>query len=250
MISSAETYKLFAGYYDLYVRSYSEDLEFYKSFCDQNTVIIEIGCGTGRILKYLLESGLIITGVDTSEEMLEIARKKLINYLNANKLILLNHNFSLGKLKEKFDVALVTFYTFNYIINNPAGFLKNVYKTLNKNGILIMDLFYPQSLIDRSFENEWRRHDFEVNGRKIKLSDKRWMDNLIEHRIQIYNENSREIQIDTQRRYYSPEEIKEILEQSGFCNIQFSLSFQNKTFVKEIHEKELVKNFVVIAKKK
>jgi len=77
LISSKDTYKLFAEYYDLYAGNYAEDLEFYKSLCNKQDRILEIGCGTGRILKPFLLSGYKITGVDISDEMLKIANGKL-----------------------------------------------------------------------------------------------------------------------------------------------------------------------------
>jgi ubiquinone/menaquinone biosynthesis C-methylase UbiE len=249
MLNSIDTYKLFAEYYDLYAGNYSDDLELYKSVCNNNDRIIEIGCGTGRVLKYLLQSGFSITGVDISYEMMNIAKLKLKEYLELKKLILLNHNFYNGNLEKKYDRALVTFYTFNYIINDPCVFLKNIYKTLNAKAVLMMDLFYPQSLIDKSIENKWRQHVFEINSRKVNLKDKRWVENNIEHRIQIYQENNMEIQINTERKYYSPSEIKNLLKEAGFKNIQFSLTFQIEQFVEQIEEKDLVKNFLVKAEK-
>jgi len=249
MINAKYSYKLFAEYYDLYAGNYTEDLEFYKSICKKKDNIIEIGSGTGRVLKPFLQADFKMTGVDISDEMLDLAKKKFEEYVQSGKLVLLNHDFSNGSIAGQFDKALVTFYTFNYIIHNPVVFLKNVYDTLSEKAILIMDLFYPLSLVDTSIENKWREHDFEINSRKINLKDKRWMEGNIEHRAQIYRENSKEIQIDTDRRYYSPVEIKNFLEEAGFKNIQFSLTFQTNQFVNHIDKKDLIKNYIVKAEK-
>jgi ubiquinone/menaquinone biosynthesis C-methylase UbiE len=249
MVDSKETYKLFAEYYDLYAGNYTEDLEFYKSICKNQDKIIEIGCGTGRVLKSFLDSAFKITGVDISDEMLEISKKKLETYIIRKQLVLLNHDFSNNRFDKQFDKVLITFYTFNYIIQKPAVFLKNVYDSLNEQAVLIMDLFFPQSHNDASIEKKWRTHDFETNNRKITLKDQRSYENNIEHRIQVYTENSGEIRINTERRYYDPNEIKKLLEQVGFKNIQFSLTFQNDKFIKDLSEKDLVKNYIVKAEK-
>ena len=58
-IDSKETYKIFSDFYDMYVGQFSEDLEFYKTYCSKSDKIIEIGCGTGRILEYFLKSDYI-----------------------------------------------------------------------------------------------------------------------------------------------------------------------------------------------
>lgn len=217
--------------------------------CALEDKIIEIGCGTGRILNYFLQSGFNITGIDVSNEMLDVAKEKLNTWIRSNKLVLLNHDFSNGSLAGQFDKALVTFYTFNYIIHDPVTFLKNVYNSLAENAIIVLDLFYPQSIVKKNLENKWTEQSFEISNRKINLEDKRWMEDNIERRIQIYRENSKEIQIDTERKYYRPIEMKEILEQSGFKNIIFSMTFKNDKFTKEIEEKNLIKNHIVKAEK-
>lgn len=249
MITSKITYKLFAEYYDLYAGNYTDDLDFYKSLCKKEDRVIEIGCGTGRVLKHFLHAGFKITGVDISDEMLDITKNKFKEFEQSGKLVLLNHDFSDGILAGQFDKALVTFYTFNYIIHEPGTFLKNVYNSLAEHAIIVLDLFYPQSIANKYIENKWTEHGFEINNRKINLRDKRRMEGSIEHRIQIYRENSKEIQIDTERKYYKPQEMKELLEQSGFKNVLFSLTFQNNKFMKEIDEKDLVKNYIVKAEK-
>ena len=51
----------------------------------QPTRILEIGCGTGKNLVRLREMfpGVDLTGLDLSQDMLEVARKKLVGYFSA-----------------------------------------------------------------------------------------------------------------------------------------------------------------------
>lgn len=69
-MSSQETYKSFARYYDLYVGDFDADLPLYKSLCSREHRVLEIGCGTGRVLRALLQAGVCVTGVDISDDML------------------------------------------------------------------------------------------------------------------------------------------------------------------------------------
>jgi ubiquinone/menaquinone biosynthesis C-methylase UbiE len=52
--------------------------------------IIDIGCGTGALCSVLSQKGLSVTGVDTAQKMLKIARKNSknsnINFIEANVL--------------------------------------------------------------------------------------------------------------------------------------------------------------------
>ncbi len=128
MTNSLDAYKLFAQYYDLYIGSFNEDMNFYTSFCNKNDEIIEIGCGTGRILKHFLESGFHITGVDISDEMLEIAKKKLRQYELNGQLFLKNK-------EETSEICIETkrkYYSPSEIkkLLPLAGFLKISFSTL------------------------------------------------------------------------------------------------------------------------
>ena len=54
------------------------DVQFYVNFAvESRGAVLEIGCGTGRLLIPTAKAGVHITGLDNSEEMLEICRKKL-----------------------------------------------------------------------------------------------------------------------------------------------------------------------------
>ena len=50
------TYQKFAQYYDVYVQHFADDLPFYCDSIKGSKFVVEIGCGTGRILQVLLEA--------------------------------------------------------------------------------------------------------------------------------------------------------------------------------------------------
>jgi SAM-dependent methyltransferase len=249
MAHSTETYKLFADYYDLYVGKFSADLEFYHSFCKKPEDIVEIGCGTGRILAYFLERGFKITGTDISVEMLEKAHEKLNAYEKSGFLKLSIDNLANKPLEQKFDKVFITFYTFNYIIEKPEGFLKNVYKSMNDGGLLLIDLFYPKSFVDKSAGNHWSEQIISIGGKQIQIKDNRKVLNDIEYRTQIYCEDGNEITIKTERKYYSPDRINELLKLAGFKEIVFSLSYNKEHFSSAIDQYRLKTNFIIGAKK-
>jgi SAM-dependent methyltransferase len=249
MHHSTNTYKLFADYYDLYVGKFDADLSFYISLCKKNEDILEIGCGTGRILAYFLDRGFKITGNDISKEMLEKAHQKLSTFEKSGNLKLTSENLADKPLEQKFDTALITFYTFNYIIENPLGFLKNVYNSMKDGGFLAADLFYPKSFIDKNIDNNWNEHTLSINGRQITIRDKRKILDGVEYRTQIYCENGKEIKIDTERKYYSPEVVYNLLQSAGFKEILFSPTYNKNGLSPTINPIDLKSNFIVCAKK-
>src|SRR5690242_432072 len=71
----------FARFYDLEYRDYSDDIDFYVQHAlaldpERERSILELGCGTGRIILALAEEGFSVTGVDVSEAMLALCGSK------------------------------------------------------------------------------------------------------------------------------------------------------------------------------
>jgi SAM-dependent methyltransferase len=78
MDTSSDPYRRFAAYYDLEYAGHTADLEFYEQFALQaGGPVLELGCGSGRVLAALVGTGLELTGIDTSSAMLDIARDVL-----------------------------------------------------------------------------------------------------------------------------------------------------------------------------
>jgi len=231
----AEAYNKFSKYYDAYVNDFKDDLNLYKSFCDRKDKILEVGCGTGRVIKYLLDNGLNnITGVDISEEMLALARMKLDKYINNNTLTLENHDFANEPLKRNFDKVFITYYTFNYIIDKPDKFLKNIYLSMKNNSLITIDLFYPILFSDPESDNVWSERKIEFGENKsIMLREKRSYDGHFEERVLVFVEDGKATTVETSRRFYSREDIEKLLHDAGFRNIKviygYSLGDSNKS---------------------
>lgn len=244
-----EVYRRFAPYYDDYVGGFQADLPLYLELCRHCDPIAEIGCGTGRVLQPLLDGGHTVLGVDISEEMLEIARTKLQHYLQTGKLTLVNHNLCGAALPKKYPMVLATYYTFNYLIAEPASlsFLQSVHESLLPQGTVVLDLFYPQTLANPAIENRWQSKTLKKNGRSVLFRQKRQLVQGLETRIQIFREGTAEQQIVTNRRYYSKLTIGRLLSQARFTNIRVSDGY-DLAAMHELQPRESTqRSFVVIA---
>lgn len=66
-----DPYDLIAPWYDLEHAEFAEDLELYRGFAEATGgPVLEIGCGSGRLLVPLAAAGYAVTGVDSSTVML------------------------------------------------------------------------------------------------------------------------------------------------------------------------------------
>ncbi len=247
MIDPKSTYKKFADFYDLYVGKFNADLGFYEHFLTQDNTIVEIGCGTGRILEYFAGKQYKMAGVDISREMLEKAKDKLKSLIDSGYVQLINHDFTSNCLPHKFNHALLTFYTFNYILDKPVEFLKNIKNSMNENGALLMDVFYPNSLYDKSIDDQWIEKNYVVEGQKLKILDKRHMEGDIEHRKQIFYLEGDKTEIETQRRYYPPDELLTYLKEAGFKDIVLAPEYLYELFDHKIEMKNVKTNYILKA---
>ncbi|WP_075681809.1 class I SAM-dependent DNA methyltransferase [Roseburia sp. 831b] len=76
-----EAYTSFAQVYDLFMDNvpYEEWCEYIKSLLKEYKIedglVLDLGCGTGKLTRLLEDAGYDMIGIDYSEEMLEIARE-------------------------------------------------------------------------------------------------------------------------------------------------------------------------------
>lgn len=69
--------------------------------------VLDVGCGTGALCSVLSENGLIVTGIDPAEKMLQIARKKPgntnIQFIHASVLL------SIPCEDKHFDISIASY---------------------------------------------------------------------------------------------------------------------------------------------
>ncbi len=121
-----------------------------------STKILDAGCGSGRILKYLVDNGIPpnnLTGVDMNAEMVSIA----MNHVSSVKII--QADLTKFAPKEHYDVIICT-HVLHYLNNKDfKKTLSNFYKILHKKGKLFFVLTHPvrttHNNLSDYFKNEW-----------------------------------------------------------------------------------------------
>lgn len=126
--------KLAKKYDGIWLQKYSltptrnKVLEIILAQNKDNFKLLDIGCATGQTLNSIMQlfDNVKLTGIDKSEKMLEIARKK------NKKIKYLNKNIEDFNINEKFDFIICT-HSFPYY-NNKIEVVKKVSDLLENDG--------------------------------------------------------------------------------------------------------------------
>ena len=143
---------IFARFYDLEYSDYAEDIEFYVQYAlamdpDRKLPVLELGCGTGRVLLALAEAGFQVTGLDASAAMLEACRAHARERNLEDSVTLVEGDMrSLERLPHKpYNVAFCALNTFAYVTttDEQLEMLRSVAGALVQHGLLVLDLTPP-----------------------------------------------------------------------------------------------------------
>ena len=138
----------FAPYYDLEFGAFADDLALYRGFAARaGGPVLELGCGTGRVLLPLAVDGFAVTGVDRSAEMLARAREVVARAGVAGRVTLIQDDIrALRELgRARFALALSAINSFLHVPtrDDQLAALAAVSRHLVPGGLLILDLFPP-----------------------------------------------------------------------------------------------------------
>jgi ubiquinone/menaquinone biosynthesis C-methylase UbiE len=148
--------KQFNEYAEIYDELFSAAMDYEKEveFCDKILrknnckCILEVGCGTGNRGKLFINKGYEYTGLDISEGMLRIARKKY------PELRFIQGDVRKLSLKEKFDSVIFLGVGSAYLITDDdvVSALKSMKKLVDR-GVIIIDGFDADFIIPNFKKN-------------------------------------------------------------------------------------------------
>lgn len=146
-IDSREFYNTVARYYDAENEDFSEDLALYASLADETSdldgAILDVGCGTGRVVFHLAMQGHQVAGLDFSEAMLDRAHRKLKGRVDLQEQITLYQGSALTfDLPGKYRLILIPYNTLTHFgtSQDQRAVLGRLAKILHDDGLLVIDL--------------------------------------------------------------------------------------------------------------
>ncbi|MEP7145534.1 MAG: methyltransferase domain-containing protein [bacterium] len=179
-------YDIVAKFYDKVIGRH-DDLQDYtlkkiKQYNKKAGSLLELGCGTGENLKNL-QSKFEITGIDISDKMLKIAKKKI----PGGKFY--RGDIRSFKLRKKFDVIICLYDTVNHLtlFSELKKLFANVKEHLNESGIFIFDINTIYKLNNLSeispLVYKFDKNFLIVEVRKLSLNIFNWTLKIFEYKI-------------------------------------------------------------------
>jgi SAM-dependent methyltransferase len=124
------------------------DVEFFvdaaKTF---GSPVLEIGCGTGRVLIPTARAGLDVVGLDSSPQMLAVCTQRVAAEHKdvQNRIRLVEADMRNFDLRQQFTLATIPFRPFQHLLTvaDQLSCLASIRRHLVVAGTLILDVFNP-----------------------------------------------------------------------------------------------------------
>ena len=222
------------GYFYDHVPLYNErrDVPFYFEEARRaNGPVLEIGCGTGRILLPIARAGIAITGLDGSRLMIERLRRRLMDESDAvrSRVTVIEgdgRDFDIG---GKFALITAPFRVFQHMVRreDQLRFLQAVARHLAPGGRFVFDVFNPRFDLLAKDRSEITIDTPELtlpDGRKLsrgsRIMQVRWVDQVSEVEMHWYitDRDGRAHQYvqPFEMRWFTPSEVEHLAARCGF----------------------------------
>lgn len=124
------------------------DLDFYLDMANKSEgPVLELGCGTGRVLLPLARQGIEIVGLDASQHMLAVCQEKLANEPGEvqDRVQLFQGDMRHFNLDETFSLVTAPFRAFQHLLDveDQINCLTSIQQHLSPGGTFILDIFNP-----------------------------------------------------------------------------------------------------------
>ncbi|MEM9160516.1 MAG: class I SAM-dependent methyltransferase [Verrucomicrobiota bacterium] len=125
-----------------------DDYDFYRWFvAAQPGSVLDVGCGTGRIMVPLAREGFDVYGLDASQEMLDLCREKLGDKGEGRLFLTDMRQFDLGR---KFGTVMVPGFSLQMLKGERElrACLESCRKHLESEGQLILSFYTPLEYLE------------------------------------------------------------------------------------------------------
>ena len=225
----SKTFKYYANYYDILYgnKDYGSEVDYILEQLNNNSCvkidkILELGCGTGGHAYEFNKRGYCVHGIDISDKMIEIAKRKLNSAANKNI------SFEIGDIKDfdsskEYDAVVSLFHVVNYLVGDMdlEKLFRSVSKSLRKGGCFLFDSWYgPGVLFDIPKVRVKTVNSKELDLVRIAEPEIRVNDNIVDIKYTLFIQDNKselysKIEETHHMRYLFTRELQTILKSCG-----------------------------------
>jgi SAM-dependent methyltransferase len=135
-----------ARFFEAEYADYADDLPLVEAYAQRTGgPLLELGCGTGRLLLPLARAGYDVTGVDLSQEMLRAARARVEAAGLTQRVTLVRGDYRNAPLAGPYRLAFVMMNTFLHLTGmaDQLRALRHWREHLAPGGLLLIDVLNP-----------------------------------------------------------------------------------------------------------
>jgi SAM-dependent methyltransferase len=222
---------LIAEWYDDWLKDRKDDIDYYSSiFKGFSGRVLELACGTGRLLLPIARLGVLIDGLDSSKDVLSVLQRK-VEKLGLKEVKLHNQPMENFDLPTHYDAVFIASGSFQLLTSKEDALnsLNCVRHCLSDTGFFITDIFIPWHDITE------QKHDYYGVARDVSRQDgtrsivlERYDINILEqikhgiYRYEFYSQKQLTecIVDDLSIRWYWKDEFLNLLNSAGFSKIE------------------------------
>ncbi len=219
-------YKGFAYYYDALMKNvdyqeWTNQVErIFNKYGKKPKTIVDLACGTGGVTNVLASRGYQVTGIDISEDMLFVAREKARK--SGLKISYVCQDMAELTLHRPVDAVLCMCDGFNYILDKDRlqKTMNRIAGYLNKGGILVFDISTYYKLSSILGNSTMADNNEQLSFIWFNYFDRE--SGLLEMNLTFFDKQGRMYRRSDEthvQRAYTEEEIRELLQASGFSEI-------------------------------
>lgn len=235
----------FARYYDADYGLFDEDIPFYSALARRCTgPIIELMCGSGRLLVPLAQAGHRVTGVDISAAFLAQAREKIARIGASARVEFVQSDICVAVPAGPFGLAIVALNSFMHLtsIQQQLAALQHIFAALRPGALLVLDLFNPdlRALVGQTGEVILDKTFALPNGTEVQkfVVQRTDMAAQINEVIFIYDEIDaegylRRASLPFAMRWFYRYELEHLLVRSGFAIEAIYGSYELESYANE-----------------
>jgi SAM-dependent methyltransferase len=222
-----------AELYALTHRGNPGDVAFYRRACARAASVLELGCGSGRMLAGLARPGRRLVGLDRDAALLRLARRAL-----GSGAKLVRGDMRSFEFAERFERVLIPYSAFYCLLTKADALscLRAVRRHLTTDGLLVFDAYAADGFhraggpegedVDQLFTLTYRRRRYEVFEQSRWLRRRQQLDITYVY----VDERGRRIEQALPQRYWLAEQVGPLLHQAGLELVTLRGDFRGRRY--------------------